>query len=128
MALEKILKAAWKCKCERCFFEWVSDNEKPPIRCARCKSMYWEKSRDIGYDWESFKPGEIRSFPHCEGEKAQRRNRSMAQFNYRTGRNIRFLDGAGRVVRFKRMDGIVKPNPAPAPIFVDSNTVDKGTI
>jgi DNA-directed RNA polymerase subunit RPC12/RpoP len=33
-------------KCLRCNHEWASKKEKP-IRCAKCKTPYWDKERLI---------------------------------------------------------------------------------
>jgi DNA-directed RNA polymerase subunit RPC12/RpoP len=31
--------------CDRCGHRWQSIGEKPPVRCARCKSLGWNKPR-----------------------------------------------------------------------------------
>lgn len=33
-------------KCDRCGHEWLSRDEGTPIRCAKCKSPYWNKPRN----------------------------------------------------------------------------------
>lgn len=30
--------------CLRCGHEWIPKNEEKPLRCAFCKSPYWEKA------------------------------------------------------------------------------------
>jgi len=32
-------------KCLRCGYEWASRNLRP-IRCAKCKTPYWDKERN----------------------------------------------------------------------------------
>lgn len=34
-----------KFKCLRCGHEWFSKGGKPPRRCAKCKTPYWDKPR-----------------------------------------------------------------------------------
>jgi len=34
-------KPVWKC--DVCDHEWLSRNENKPIRCASCKTPYWNK-------------------------------------------------------------------------------------
>ena len=34
-------KPVWKC--DVCNHEWLSRNENKPIRCASCKTPYWNK-------------------------------------------------------------------------------------
>ena len=38
-----ITKTAWKC--DRCGHEWLSRDDEKPLRCASCKSPYWDKPR-----------------------------------------------------------------------------------
>lgn len=35
-------KTVWKC--DICDHEWLSRNNDKPLRCAGCKSPYWDKS------------------------------------------------------------------------------------
>ena len=38
-------KTVWKC--DVCKHEWISRDDNKPLRCAGCKSPYWDKtSRD----------------------------------------------------------------------------------
>jgi predicted Zn-ribbon and HTH transcriptional regulator len=33
----------WQCHCARCKHDWESDGPAPPLRCARCKSLNWDR-------------------------------------------------------------------------------------
>jgi Zn finger protein HypA/HybF involved in hydrogenase expression len=39
VSYQKVKIEVFRCVCERCEHEWKS--EKLPIRCAKCKSPYW---------------------------------------------------------------------------------------
>ena len=36
-------KTVWKC--DVCDHEWLSRDENKPLRCANCKTPYWDKTR-----------------------------------------------------------------------------------
>jgi len=38
-----ITRKVWKC--DRCGHEWLSRDTNKPLRCASCKSPYWDKPR-----------------------------------------------------------------------------------
>ena len=40
-----ITRKVWKC--DRCDHEWLSRDGEKPLRCASCKSPYWNKLRKI---------------------------------------------------------------------------------
>jgi len=41
-----ITRKVWKC--DRCDWEWLSRDDEKPLRCASCKSPYWDTPRKIG--------------------------------------------------------------------------------
>lgn len=43
MVLGQVTRKVWKC--DRCDHEWLSRDGKEPIRCAKCKSPYWNQPR-----------------------------------------------------------------------------------
>jgi len=43
MVMGEVLRKIWKC--DRCGHEWLSRDSDTPIRCAKCKSPYWNKPR-----------------------------------------------------------------------------------
>ena len=43
MVLGEVLRKIWKC--DRCGHEWLSRDSDTPLRCAKCKSPYWNKPR-----------------------------------------------------------------------------------
>jgi len=45
MAHEKVKITVHRCTCERCGYVWNAD--KLPLRCAKCKSPYWDKPRRV---------------------------------------------------------------------------------
>ena len=38
-----VTRQAWKC--DRCDHEWLSRDNEKPLRCASCKSPYWNTPR-----------------------------------------------------------------------------------
>ena len=38
-----VTKKVWKC--DVCEHEWLSRDDTKPLRCANCKTPYWDKSR-----------------------------------------------------------------------------------
>ena len=32
-----------KVKCEKCQYEWFPKSVEPPVRCAKCRSAYWDR-------------------------------------------------------------------------------------
>ena len=40
----EVTRKIWKC--DRCDHEWLSRDGDTPLRCARCKSPYWNKPRN----------------------------------------------------------------------------------
>jgi hypothetical protein len=41
----QVMTAAWKCEVPGCGHVWLGEaGEKPPRRCARCKSRQWNAS------------------------------------------------------------------------------------
>lgn len=38
-------KTVWKC--DVCDHEWLSRDENKPLRCASCKTPYWNKSERL---------------------------------------------------------------------------------
>ena len=40
-----IIRKVWKC--DRCEHEWISRDGNKPLRCARCKSVYWDTPKKI---------------------------------------------------------------------------------
>lgn len=36
---------AWKCKCERCQYEWTTKTDTLPKVCARCANPNWNKPK-----------------------------------------------------------------------------------
>lgn len=43
MVMGEVLRKVWKC--DRCGHEWLSRNNDKPLRCAGCKSPYWDIPR-----------------------------------------------------------------------------------
>jgi len=43
MVLGEVTRKVWKC--DRCGHEWLSRDGEKPLRCASCKSVYWNKPR-----------------------------------------------------------------------------------
>lgn len=39
----EITRKVWKC--DRCGHEWLSRDGENPLRCAKCKSPYWNRSK-----------------------------------------------------------------------------------
>ena len=40
MLVGKVTRKVWKC--DRCGHEWLSRDNERPLRCASCKSPYWD--------------------------------------------------------------------------------------
>ena len=40
----EITRKVWKC--DRCDHEWLSRDNDMPLRCAKCKSPYWNRPRN----------------------------------------------------------------------------------
>jgi hypothetical protein len=40
-AMRAAKATVYRCKCERCGHAWIA--MKPPLRCAGCKSPYWDR-------------------------------------------------------------------------------------
>jgi len=38
-------KTVWKC--DVCKHEWLARDEGTPLRCAKCKSPYWNKTKHL---------------------------------------------------------------------------------
>ena len=35
------------CRCERCGYEWkIKQGKELPLRCARCKTPYWNRPKE----------------------------------------------------------------------------------
>ena len=43
--VREIEKRGWRCACLRCGYLWTSLGSKPPSKCSRCKSRYWNRPR-----------------------------------------------------------------------------------
>jgi ribosomal protein S27AE len=41
--LGEVLRKIWKCN--RCGHEWLSRDHDKPLRCAKCKTAYWDQSK-----------------------------------------------------------------------------------
>ena len=41
----KITAYLFKLQCERCGYKWETVAEEPPLRCADCKTPYWNRPR-----------------------------------------------------------------------------------
>jgi len=39
MSMGSVTRKVWKC--DRCGNEWLSRDNKKPLRCGSCKSPYW---------------------------------------------------------------------------------------
>jgi len=52
-------KPVWKC--DVCNHEWLSRDESKPMRCASCKTPYWDKSSEVGQARESMRLKKLRS-------------------------------------------------------------------
>lgn len=44
--IEKFKLNVWKCQCERCSYEWLSQSSNKPKACNRCKSLYWNTPKE----------------------------------------------------------------------------------
>jgi Zn finger protein HypA/HybF involved in hydrogenase expression len=45
MTATKIKVSRWKCKCERCGNEWISQTEDIPLVCYKCKAVTWNRPK-----------------------------------------------------------------------------------
>ena len=43
---KQVQLAVWECRCEVCGHEWKSNGEEPPLRCAKCKTPYWDRPKE----------------------------------------------------------------------------------
>lgn len=39
----EVVRKVWKC--DRCHHEWLSRDGENPLRCAKCKSPYWNRPK-----------------------------------------------------------------------------------
>jgi len=37
-------------KCLRCGYEWYPRKPGKPVRCAKCKTPYWDKLKEVNYE------------------------------------------------------------------------------
>lgn len=42
----EVTRKVWKC--DRCGHEWLSRDGENPLRCAKCKSPYWNRPKIEG--------------------------------------------------------------------------------
>jgi tRNA(Ile2) C34 agmatinyltransferase TiaS len=56
--MAKKIITAYECTCERCGAVWLSRVDDP-IRCAKCKTQYWNTLRRVKTPKEVLPPGTI---------------------------------------------------------------------